>query len=121
MLMCDARIVSMVSRMLRAVAAAVVIIPKCSLLIVSMHVLRLKAAEPFVETSQHTYFTEKSGLRDVKRADFIQYWQRSGLKNPDKSNIFIKKNERNHSYHQFYPVLPKIRFNQGLLYFKLSR
>jgi len=28
--------------------------------------------------------TEKSGLRDVKRADFIQNWRRSGLKNPDK-------------------------------------
>jgi len=95
--------------------------PKCSLLIVSTHVLRLKAAESFLETSQCTHFTEKSGLRDVKRADFIRYWRRSGLKIPDKPKIFIRKNERNHSYHQFYPVLAKIqinriRINRGLLY-----
>jgi len=80
-----------------------------------MHVLRLKAAESFPEASQCTYFTEKSGLRNVKRADFIRYWRRSGLKYPDKPKIFIKKNERNHSYHQFYPVLAKIRINRGLL------
>jgi len=71
--------------------------------------LRLKAAESFVETSQWTDVTEKFGLRDVKRADFIRYWRRSGLKNRDKPKIFIKKNVRNHSYHQFYPVLAKIR------------
>ena len=35
--------------------------------------------------------------------------------NPDKAKIFIKKNVRNHSYLQFYPVLAKIRINQGLL------
>jgi len=29
-------------------------------------VLRPKAAESFLETSQCTHFTEKSGLRDVK-------------------------------------------------------
>ena len=34
---------------------------------------------------------------------------------PDKPKIFIKKNVRNHSYHQFYPVLAKIRINRGLL------
>jgi len=45
----------------------------------------------------------------VKRADFIQYWRRSGLKNPDKLKIFIKKNVRNHLYHQFYLVLAKIQ------------
>jgi len=83
--------------------------------------LRLKAAESFVETSQWTDVTEKFGLRDVKRADFIRYWRRSGLKNRDKPKIFIKKNVRNHSYHQFYPVLAKIRINRirinwGLLY-----
>jgi len=78
--------------------------------------LRLKAAESFLETSQCTYFTEKSGLRDVKRADFTRHWRRSGLKNPDKPNIYIKKNERNYSYHQFYPVWAKIRINRGLLY-----
>ena len=78
--------------------------------------LRLKAAESFVETSQCTYFTEKSGLRDVNRADSIRYWRRSGLKNPDKPKMFVKKNERNHSYHQFYPFLAKIRINRGLLH-----
>ena len=57
----------------------------------------------------------------MKRADFIPYGRRSGLKNPDKPKIFIKKNVRNHSYHQFYPVLVKIRINRirinrGLLY-----
>jgi len=35
-----------------------------------------------------------------------------------KPKIFMKKNERNYSYHQFYPVLPKIRFDRGLLYIK---
>jgi len=52
----------------------------------------------------------------VKRANFIRHWRRSGLKNPDKPKIFIKKNVRSHSYHQFYPVLAKIRINRGLLY-----
>jgi len=47
-------------------------------LIASTYVLRLKAAESFLETSQCTYFTEKSGLRDVITADFIRYWRRSG-------------------------------------------
>ena len=52
----------------------------------------------------------------MKRANFIRYWRRSGLKNPDKPKIFTKKNVRNHSYHQFYPVLAKIRINRGLLH-----
>jgi len=39
----------------------------------------------------------------------------AGLKHPDKPMIFIK-NVRNHPYHQFYPVLAKIRINRGLLY-----
>jgi len=34
----------------------------------------------------------------VKRADFIRYWRRSGLKNPDKPKIFLTKNVRTHSY-----------------------
>ena len=51
------------------------------------------------------------------RADLIRYWRRSGLKNPDKLKIFIKKNVKNHSYHQFCPVLAKIRINRGLLYY----
>ena len=74
----------------------------------SRHVLCLKAAKSFLEISQYTYFTEKSRLRAVKSEDFIWYWRRSGLKNPDKPKIFIKKNIRNLSYHQFYPVLEKI-------------
>jgi len=74
----------------------------------STHVLHMKAAESFLETSQCTNFTEKSGSGD--------YWQRPGLKNPDKPKIFIKKNGRNHSYHQFYSVLAKIQINRGLLY-----
>jgi len=34
----------------------------------------------------------------------------------EEPNIFIKKNEKNNSYHQFYPVLAKIRINPVLLY-----
>jgi len=89
---------------------------------VSTFVLRLKGVESFLETSQCTLRTqprvsgEKPGSRDVKREDFIRYWRRSGLKSPDKPKIFIKKNVRNHSYHQFYPLLAKIRINRGLLY-----
>jgi len=90
--------------------------------IVSILVLRLKAAESFLEISQCTQRTqkrrsaEKAGLRDVKRANFIRYWRRSGLKNLDKLKIFIKKNVRNHSYHQFYPVLRR----SGLTEFGLT-
>jgi len=64
---------------------------------------------------------KKSRLRDAKRADFIRYWRRSGLKNLDKPKIFLKKNVRNYSYHQSYPVLAKIWINQGLLYVVLVR
>jgi len=49
---CDAIIVSAISRMLGTVAAAVIIIlTKRLLLIMSTLVLRLKAAESFLETS----------------------------------------------------------------------
>jgi len=57
---------------------------------VSTLVLRLKAAKSFLEASECTLRTqqrvsgEKSGLRDVKRADFIRYWRRSGLKEKKK-------------------------------------
>jgi len=54
-------------------------IPKRSFSIVRTPVLRLKAAESFLVISQCTDFTEKSGLRDVKRTNFIRYWRRSGL------------------------------------------
>jgi len=30
----------------------------------------------------------------------------------------MTKNVRKHSYHQFYPVLAKIRINRGLLYYQ---
>jgi len=83
---CDAIIVCTISRMLRA---AVII---------------------------YLSWRQKSGLRDVKIVHFIRYWRRSGLKNRDKPKIFIKKNVRNHSYHQFYSVLAKIQINRGLLY-----
>ena len=39
----------------------------------------------------------------------------SEIKNPVKPKILVKKNDRNHSYHQFYPVLAKVRINRGLL------
>jgi len=44
----------------------------------------------------------KTTLSNVKRAKNIQNLQRSGLKIPDKAKIFIKKNHRKHSYHQFW-------------------
>ena len=41
----------------------------------------------------------------------------SGIgEDPDKPKIFIKKNVGNYSYHQFCPVVAKIRINRGLLY-----
>jgi len=118
--MCDVIIVSMISWLLHRLEAIVIII-------LNIHwwswalMLHLKADESLIKSSQCTYSTEKCRLQDVKRADFIQYWQRSGLKNPGKLKIFTKKNIRNHSYHQFYPVLAKIwikriRINQSLLY-----
>jgi len=82
----------------------------CWLVIASTIVLHLKGAKSFLKTSectlriQQSVSGEKYELRDVRRADIIQYWRRSGLKNPDKPNVFIKKNIRNHSYHQFYLV-----------------
>ena len=33
-----------------------------------------------------------------------------------QTEYFLKKNVRNHSYNQFYPVLAKVRINWGLLY-----
>jgi len=32
----------------------------------------------------------------------------------------MKKNGKNHSYHQFYPVLAKIPINRGLLHLRLK-
>jgi len=56
---------------------------KCLLVIVSTFVLRLKAAELFqwpvsALKSTAAWKCKKSGLRDVKRADFIRCWRRSG-------------------------------------------
>jgi len=77
---------------------------KHSLVIMSMLVLCLKGAKSFLEVTECTLRTQqcvhgkKYGLRDVKIADFIQYWQRSRLKNQDKPTIFMKKNVRNYSF-----------------------
>jgi len=49
---CDVIIVYPISRMLRAVVAVVIIIQKCSLVIVSTLVMRLKAAESYPDASQ---------------------------------------------------------------------
>ena len=81
-----------------------------------------ETAESFLEISKCTWRTQqrgrakKSGLQGTKRTDFIQCWQRLGLKNPNKLKIFIKKNVWNHLYHQCYPVFAKIWVNRGLLY-----
>ena len=98
-----------ISRMLHAVASVVIIIPYARWWFWAW----LCCAWKLPNRSKG----QKSALRDVERADFIRYWRRSGLKNPDKPKIFIKKNVRNHSHQQFYPVLPKIRINRGLLHF----
>jgi len=71
--------------------------PKRSLMIVSTHVLLLKAAESFLETSQCTNFTEKSVLRDVKKADFIRCWLRSELKNPEETEDFYEEKRKKSS------------------------
>ena len=42
---------------------------------------------PRDQSVQQHESTEKSGLRDVKRADFIRYWRRPGLKSLDKPKI----------------------------------
>jgi len=112
---CDAIIVSTISRMLRAVAIVVTIILNVRCCPWARVCCVRKLPNISWRPGQCTYSTEKSGLRDMKRADFIRYWRRSGLKNPDKPKIFIKKNVRNHSYHQFYPGLAKIRINRSLL------
>jgi len=70
---CDVIIVFTITRMLRAVAAVVITIPIPLLVIVSTLVLRLNAAESFLEACQCTLRAqqhgnaEKSGLRDVKK------------------------------------------------------
>ena len=104
---CDAIIVSTISRMSHAIAAVVIVILNAGW----WSWARLCCVWKLPNLS----WRQKSGLQYVKRADFIRYWWRSGLKYPDKPNNFIKKNVRNHSYHQLYPVLTKIRINRGLL------
>ena len=126
---CRNRISTIISRMLNAVAAVVIIILNVRCWSWALCVAS-ERCRIFLETSQCTRTQQRgsaeiSGLREVKRADFIGYWRRSGLKNPDKPKIFLNKNVGNHSYHQIYPVLEKIRINQmwinrGLLYFALA-
>jgi len=95
---------------------------KRSLMIVSRLTLCLKAAESFLETSQcpneHKQHgsAEKSGLRDVKRADFMRYWQRSGWKNPNKTEDFYKEKRYKLFVPPVYLMLEKIWINWGLLY-----
>jgi len=55
----------------------------------------------------------------VKRADFIQYWRRSGLKIRINRFFSIEKHYKSFVY-QFHPVLAKIRINRGLLQSILS-
>jgi len=59
---------------------------------------------------------QKNSVYEKKRVDVIRNRRRSGLKNPDNPNNFIKNNVRNDWHHQFYPVLAKIRINRGLLH-----
>jgi len=41
----------------------------------------------------------------------------SGIgEDPDKPKVFVKKNGRNYSYHEFHTVWAKIQINRGLLY-----
>jgi len=111
---CDVIIVSTINMMLRCYHNS-----KRSLLIVCTLVLRFKSCRIFPRSqsvhlrAQQCGSTGKCGLRDVKRADFIRKWRRTGLKNPEK-NIFIKKIVRNHSYHRFFAM---IRIDRGLLYY----
>jgi len=84
---------------------------------VKTFVLRLKAAESFLEISQCTLRTQER--RSAENPDYKMRKEQilSGIgDDPDKPKIFIKKNVRNHSCHQFHPVLAKIRINRGLLY-----
>jgi len=117
-------IVSSLSRILRAVAAVVsgiTILNVCwrswALLCCVWKLPNFSRDQSVHLKTQQRGRAEKPGLRDVKRAGIIRYWRRSGLKNPDKPQMFKKKNVTSHSYHQFFPVLEKIRINRGLLYF----
>jgi len=108
----DAIIVSTISRMSHAVVAVVIIILYHKLIGDFEH------AACVAPESCRIVPRDKNPDYEMWRADFIRHLQRSGLKNPDKPKIFIKKNVRNHSYQQFYPALAKIRINRGLLYCK---
>jgi len=102
---CDVRIVSTISRMLRSVADS----PRDQ----SVHL-----------RTQHRVSAAKSGLRDVKIADCIRYWRRSGLKDPDKPEFYTENREKSF-VPPVYAVLAKIRINRmrinrGLLYFRMT-
>jgi len=68
--------------------------------VVSMLVLHLKATESFLETSHSALKNTRAWkyrrirITRCEKAGFIRNWRRSGLKNPVKPNIFIKKNVR---------------------------
>jgi len=79
-------------------------------------VLRLKAAESFLETSQCTW--QYNSVEVQKNPDYEMWKEKilSGIgEDPGKPKIFTKKNVKNHLYHQFYPVLAKIRIKWVLL------
>ena len=107
---CDAIIVSTISRMLPAVAAAVIIISNVR----CWSWARMCCVRKLPNIS----WRSGSALTSLKiRITRYEEQILSGIgEHPDKPKIFIKKNVRNHSYHQFYPVLAKIRINRGLLY-----
>jgi len=116
MSVCDAIIVSTISRMLRTVAAVVNIILNIRCWSWARLCCVWKLPNFFKRPVSVLKNTTAWKCRKI-RITICEEQILSGIgEDPDKPNIFIKKNVRNHSYHQFYPVLAKIRINQGLLY-----
>ena len=81
---CDVTIIYTISRMLHVVAAVVMIFLYARwwswhTCVVSER-CRIFPRDQSVNWTQQCGSAEKSGLRDVKSADFIRYWRRSGLK-----------------------------------------
>jgi len=90
--------------MLRAVAAAVVII----LDVRCWSWARMCCVWKLLNLSSRPV----SALTSLNNLDYEMWKEQilSGIsEDPDKPKIFVKKNGRNHSYHQFYPVSAKIR------------
>jgi len=125
---CDVIIVSTISRMLRTVTRLRSLLSQFEMFVgdrehasVASESCRIFPSDRSAHLrTQQRGSAEKSGLQDVKKTNFIQYWRRSGLKNLDKPIIFMKKNVRNHSYYRIYPVLAQIRINRGLLYSRIA-